>query len=547
MADPNRPYPSVGAHGGPPRPSRPPWLAPVAVLVVLVALWAGYAVVSGDDGSSTAEQPTPATDDAEAVEVATTDTTEAPLPPFDGWVNPASSGRMWSEEVPGILTFRGNPTRSYYGEGPVPSAPQVVWTYPQGTMCGNSTDGGGTQTWCGTGWTGQPNVYEQDGRTVVSFGAYDYGVHWLDAESGTDLLPPFTTGDIIKGTVTTDPDGFPITYSGSRDNYYRVLGTDRPGEAVELWKLGATDFGVQKVWNDDWDGSGLVIDDYLFEGGENSWFYIVKLNRAYGPDGLVTVDPEVVFRTPSWDPELESLISDRQFSIENSVAISGNTVYFANSAGLVQGWDITGLKDGVEPTRVFRFWTGDDTDASIVIDPDGFLYVGSEYERRNTRSTEVGQIMKLDPRNAENPLVWSVKDQAPRQAGRVGHPGAGQRRRVRRHQRRPRHGDRPADRCRAVGEEPRLPDVAVTGGGRRPTDHRRLPGRAAGLRRVRSPHRSARGVGGPARRVHRVHPGRVEGPDLRGHAGREDVRPGRPVRGRTAGERDDERPGLITR
>ena len=422
MADPNRPYPSVGAHGGPPRRDRPPWLAPVGVLVVLVALWAGYALLSGDDGSDTDEQAAPAAEEVEAVEVATTDTTEAPLPPFDGWVNPASSGRMWSEEVPGILTFRGNPTRSYYGEGPVPSAPQVVWTYPQGTMCGNSTDGGGTQTWCGTGWTGQPNVYEQDGRTVVSFGAYDYGVHWLDAESGADLLPPFKTGDIIKGTVTTDPDGFPITYSGSRDNYYRVLGTDRPGEAVELWKLGATDFGVQKVWNDDWDGSGLVIDDYLFEGGENSWFYIVKLNRAYGPDGLVTVDPEVVFRTPSWDAELESLISDRQFSIENSVAISGNTVYFANSAGLVQGWDITGLKDGIEPTRVFRFWTGDDTDASIVIDPEGFLYVGSEYERRNTRSTEVGQIMKLDPRNAENPLVWSVKDQAPGKQGVWGTP-----------------------------------------------------------------------------------------------------------------------------
>ena len=201
-----------------------------------------------------------------------------------------------------------------------------------------------------------------------------------------------------------------------------MLGTDRPGEAVELWKLGATDFGVQKVWNDDWDGSGLVIDDYLFEGGENSWFYIVKLNRAYGPDGLVTVNPELVFRTPSWDSELDSLISDRQFSIENSVAISGNTVYFANSAGLVQGWDISGLKDGVEPTRVFRFWTGDDTDASIVIDPDGFLYVGSEYERRNTRSTEVGQIMKLDPRNPENPLVWSVKDQAPGKQGVWGTP-----------------------------------------------------------------------------------------------------------------------------
>jgi outer membrane protein assembly factor BamB len=93
------------------------------------------------------------------------------------------------------------------------------------------------------------------------------------------------------------------------------------------------------------------------------------------------------------------------------VAISGNTVYFANSGGLVQGWDISGLKEGVDPTRVFRFWTGDDTDATIAIDPEGFLYVGSEYETHGARSTEVGQMMKLDPTKPDDPLVWSRPDQ----------------------------------------------------------------------------------------------------------------------------------------
>ena len=68
--------------------------------------------------------------------------------------------------------------------------------------------------------------------------------------------------------------------------------------------------------NDDWDGAGLVVDDYLFEGGENSWFYIVKLNRGYGADGKVTVNPQVVFKTPGWDQELWNTISDHQFSNE---------------------------------------------------------------------------------------------------------------------------------------------------------------------------------------------------------------------------------------
>ena len=50
----------------------------------------------------------------------------------------------------------------------------------------------------------------------------------------------------------------------------------------------------------------------------------------------------------------------------------------------MQGWDISGLAQGATPERVFRFWTGDDTDA---IDrrstTTGMLYVGVEYERRN--------------------------------------------------------------------------------------------------------------------------------------------------------------------
>jgi hypothetical protein len=277
-------------------------------------------------------------------------------------------------------------------------------------MCGKSTDGSGTSTWCGSGWTGNPNVYESNGKTIVAFGAYDYSVHWLDYATGADVISPFKTGDIIKGTVTTDPDGFPLTYSGSRDNYLHIIATDRGAAPVELWKLSAYD-GVQQVWNDDWDGSPLIIDDYLFEGGENSWFYIVKLNRAYDAAGKVTVNPQVVFKTPTWDDELWRTISDHQFSVENSVAISGNTVYFGNSAGLVQGWDISGVKTGGTPTRTFRFWTGDDTDASVVVDKDGFLYIGSEYERHNDRSTQIGQMIKLDPTKPDNPVVWSVKDQ----------------------------------------------------------------------------------------------------------------------------------------
>jgi len=406
----------------PPRPRPPergrPWLVPVIIVASLLAATVVWRVAEGGgEGTvgSAGEPPGDAGGGDGAGSGAGDElgaTTLATLPPFEGWVNPASSGRMWSDTVPGILTFRGNPTRSFYGLGPVPTRPQVLWTHPdpgEGGMCGTSTDGSGTSTWCGTGWTGQPAVWEAaDGRTWVAFGAYDYGVHWLDYRTGAELLPTFRTGDIIKGSVTVDPDGFPLLYTGSRDDNYRVIAMDR-ATPTELWRINAEDVSPTK-WNNDWDGSGLVIDDYLFEGGENSQFHIVKLNRGYGPDGRVTVDPELVFHTPGWDDELLADIGDSQVSIESSVTITGNTVYFANSGGLVQGWDISGLTEGIEPTRVFRFWTGDDTDATIVADEEGYLYVASEYERGLPRAREVGQLMKLDPRRPQNPVVWSVRD-----------------------------------------------------------------------------------------------------------------------------------------
>lgn len=396
---------------------RPSWMPFAVATVVILVIWGITAVtVGGDDDSSTSTGggESASSDDGGGDdgggnggdgEEASAETSTT-LPPYDGWVDPASSGKPWTAAGAtreGLLTFRGNPTRTYYGEGPVPKDPVVLWNFPEsGGMCGLSSG----KTWCGTGWTGQPNVWEQDGKTWVAFGAYDKAVHWLDGETGERLLPDFPVGDIIKGTVTVDPDGYPLLYTGSRDNYYRIIAMDRE-EPTELWKLSATAVSPTQ-WNDDWDGSGLVIDDYLFEGGENSQFHIVKLNRGYDDDGKVTVDPELVFNTPGWDAEQLAAIGDDEVSIENSVAISGNTVYFGNSGGLIQGWDISGLKEGKDPERVFRYLVAEDTDASIVVDDEGFIYASAEWEKNRERGAETGQFMKLDPRKPDDPEVWKV-------------------------------------------------------------------------------------------------------------------------------------------
>jgi len=337
--------------------------------------------------------------------------TATPTPPL--WVAPNGFGKSGSTTVDGVLTFRGGPTRSYYGEGPVPQAPSVQWSYPDRAMCSPSSYQGEIIEWCGLGWTGQPAVWERDGELWVAFGAYDRKVHVLDGATGTARFAPFPTGDLIKGSISVDPDGYPLLYVGSRDNFLRILSFDQ-GELVELWSIDARSI-QPRLWNDDWDSSPLILGDYMIEGGENSLLHVFALNRSYDDAGIARVAPELLVAEPGWDQDLLNAVGNN-VSIENSVAAVGTVIYFANSGGLVQGWDLAAVPDGGQPEKVFRWWAGDDVDASIVIDNDGFLYVGVEYERANARSRDVGQIIKLDP-SLDDPLIWSVFDNAELPAG----------------------------------------------------------------------------------------------------------------------------------
>lgn len=347
----------------------------------------------------------------ETRESSTTTTTTVPptttLPSRPEGVVPGwSVGRPWGE-VAGLTMFRGNPTRSWYGTGPIPERPRTLWSYPEsGGLCGQSTVGGETTTWCGSGWTGQPVVWERpDGVTEVIFGAYDKSVHFLDAATGEPSRPSFPTGDIIKGSVTLDPDGFPLLYTGSRDNKLRAIALDRD-RPTELWSLDAN--VVNGIWNNDWDANPVVVDDVLYEGGENSWFFAVRLNRSYDDAGLVTVDPELLVTVPGYTDELLGRVG-RNVSIENSPAVFEQRVYFANSGGRVVGLDVSDVRAGEAPV-VFDYWVGDDVDATVVVDSEGMLYVAVEEERKNERAAELGQLIKLDPYTDGDPYVWGVSD-----------------------------------------------------------------------------------------------------------------------------------------
>jgi len=316
-------------------------------------------------------------------------------------------GRRFGD-IDGFLVFRGNPTRTFYGEGPVPREPSIAWTAPESRLCsieGDLEDGG--RIWCGIGWTGQVVLVDRGGdglRDVeVMVGGYDGAFHFFDGATGARTRPAFVTGAMVKGTETIDPDGFPLAVVGSRDGYLRIIALDRP-QPTELWRLGRHPEGV---WNDDWDANPTILDDVLYAAGEDSWFRMWRLNRTYGADGRVRVDPELLVEVPGFDAALFARLGDRMVSIESSPAITEDRVYWANSGGRVMGIDRLAALDG-RVVITFDHWVGDDVDASIVVDREGKLIVAVEEERRLPAAEGMGQLLRLDPARPADPVLWRL-------------------------------------------------------------------------------------------------------------------------------------------
>ena len=139
----------------------------------------------------------------------------------------------------------------------------------------------------------------------------------------------------------------------------------------------------------------------MYEGGENGWFFAIQLNRDYDSEGKVVVDPVKLVQQPGYNEALLAN-SGRNVSIESSVLVFDERVYFSNSGGRVVGLDVSDVRNGNTPT-VFDYYAGGDIDATMVADADGMIYVSIEHEPSQMSATEiernqeVGQLIKLNP------------------------------------------------------------------------------------------------------------------------------------------------------
>ena len=237
-----------------------------------------------------------------------------------------------------VLMFRGNPAHTFYGTGPVPDKPRILWKQRMASL--PTITRGRKVVWAGTGWTGTASKLG-DYVFVGSAGGYVYA---YEAMTGKVAWRYGTKRPrMYKGSLCIWDNKL---YIGNTDNLLRCIDA-ATGKVV--WSIDTTR---------DLDSSPCVVDGRLYIAGENG--YARCLNPRTGKQIWKTFVGGVGPGT-----QLGSNGS------ETSPAVVDGDFYTATYDGILFCLDI---KDG----RVkWKAKTHDDTDASPVVAGD-FVYAAAE-------------------------------------------------------------------------------------------------------------------------------------------------------------------------
>ena len=99
---------------------------------------------------------------------------------------------------PVSISFLGGNSRNYYGSN-LPDKLDTLWKIVLGE--GVSPAYGYNKVWKGAGWTGQPLIINEKGRTYLIQGAFDYSIRKIDALTG-EVVWRTVFDDILKATGT---------------------------------------------------------------------------------------------------------------------------------------------------------------------------------------------------------------------------------------------------------------------------------------------------------------------------------------------------------
>lgn len=306
------------------------------------------------------------------------------------------------QQVPGVLTFRGNNFRNSPSYGYVDFAEKKVeqiWERQAGSLKSSKW----SFYWSGTGWTGQPvivqwpedirnmmNIYkvkkDKVGLIEVIYATMDGKIYFFDIEDGKSTRDPIDIKAPVKGTPAIDPRGYPILYVGQGDN--APPGSTMTDIGMRIFSL--IDFELlhfidgmdPMAYRTDWGAcdSSPIIDgetDTLVWGSENGILYTAKLNTSFDRSaGKISISPE--FTSMRYKSAASTL-----HGIESSPSIYGNYAFYGDNSGILTCVDLMTMKP------VWSKPLDDDTDVTPVLsheDEGVYLYTGTEvdYQQRIT-------------------------------------------------------------------------------------------------------------------------------------------------------------------
>lgn len=310
-------------------------------------------------------------------------------------------------DLEGVITFRGNNYRSSasFGISNIKEK-KLVEGFKFNT---SSSSWGG-----GAGWTGQPvivkwpedikqkmNIYgefkEKKTFTEVIYSSLDGNIYFLDLDTGKPSRDKIKVGNPIKGSLSIDPRGLPLLYTGEGINENGVVGFNIYSllDGKQIYEINGMDNQAYRGWPA-FDSSCLVFgeSDTVIEAGENGIIYIIKLNSKYDKQAnVITIDPKLTkYRYTIGSKE-------GRLGIENSVVAYENLLYFADNNGDIQCVDLEEMKP------IWLIHSGDDTDASLTLEVEDnipYIYTGTEVDHQGT--TGIATLRKINGFTGE--VVW---------------------------------------------------------------------------------------------------------------------------------------------
>ena len=305
-----------------------------------------------------------------------------------------------------VGTFLGNYGRRYYGQGPAPRHLDLLWKVRLGGgLSSGKYPSEPADHYAGSGWTGQPDIVVDGGKTYVIASSYDYKLRKIDAATGK-VLWAYPFDDINKSSPSvflnphpTGPDDKYIVVAGSRRGYPKGIddSTVAPVRAVtfgsgkELWRLSAP---RTKNYSRDCDGSGFFYDGVFYIGVESGWFY--ALNPLETQPWLRWKKPVVLHQTLLLGDQRNANHKD-DLALEASASARGRNLYIASGSGHVYGMRRSDLK------VVWDYFVGSDLDGSPVPTSKGLLLQAVEKQYIKGK----GGMLAIDPaRSPDKATVW---------------------------------------------------------------------------------------------------------------------------------------------